>query len=262
LGDKFQKRMQRIDILGVRVDALRLDQMLEKIESAIDSGERLLIAHVNITCLNMAFELAWLRQFLNNTDLVYCDGMGVMLGARALGHTLPERLTLADWMPKLAGLAEARCFSIYLLGNPPGVAERAAVNLRAAFPNLIIAGAQHGYFEKQPHNPENEAVISEINRQQPNILLVGFGMPAQEKWLLENWSRLHVNVAITCGALFEYLAGDLRRGPRWMTGNYLEWLARLLISPRRYAVRYARDIPLFGMRVLQQRFLKAPPASE
>ena len=78
-------------------------------------------------------------------------------------------------------------------------------------------------------------------------------MPVQERWLDENWPRLQVKVAITCGALFEYLAGDLPRGPQWMTQNYLEWLARLAISPRRYAGRYLRDIPLFVWRLVGQK---------
>ncbi len=87
-------------------------------------------------------------------------------------------------------------------------------------------------------------MIEAINACQPNMLLVGFGMPVQEGWLNENWPRLNVNVAITCGALFEYLSGDLPRGPHWMTQNYLEWLARLAISPRRYAGRYCGIFPL------------------
>ena len=71
--------------------------------------------------------------------------------------------------------------------------------------------------------------------------------------LAENWMRLDVNLAITCGALFEYLSGDLPRGPRWMTQNYMEWLARLLISPRRYAWRYLRDFPVFTYRIAKQK---------
>ena len=134
------------------------------------------------------------------------------------------------------------------------MAEKAAVQLRARFPQLRIQGAYHGYFDKSPGHPENKATLEAIRAAQPDILLVGFGMPAQEKWLQENWERLDVSVAITVGALFEYISGELARGPRWMTENYLEWLARLIISPRRYAKRYLRDNPLFLVRILKQRF--------
>ncbi len=214
----------------------------------------MLVSHANITGLNLAYEQSWLKDFYNRCDLVYCDGMGVQLAARWIGMPLPERFTLADWVWRLAGLAVERQFSLYLLGNPPGVAEKAAQNLRLGCPGLQIAGMQHGFFDKTTEGTQNRAVVEAINACEPNVLLVGFGMPVQEQWLDENWPRLQVNVAITCGALFEYLAGDLPRGPNWMTQNYLEWLARLAISPRRYAGRYLRDIPLFVWRLIKQRY--------
>jgi N-acetylglucosaminyldiphosphoundecaprenol N-acetyl-beta-D-mannosaminyltransferase len=247
------KPMDKVTILGVGVDALSLEGVLGRIHAAVSSGEHMLVSHVNITGLNLAYEQPWLRDFYNHCDLVYCDGMGVQLAARWSGAPLPERFTLADWIWRLAKLAVDRHFSIYLLGNPPGMAERAAQKLTTGYPGLQIAGTQHGYFDKSPGQIENQAVIEAINAVRPNVLLVGFGMPIQERWLKENWPRLKVNVAITCGALFEYLAGDLKRGPEWMTQNYLEWLARLVISPRRYARRYLRDIPLFMYRLARQR---------
>jgi N-acetylglucosaminyldiphosphoundecaprenol N-acetyl-beta-D-mannosaminyltransferase len=203
--------------------------------------------------INIAYEQAWFREFLNGADLIYCDGMGVKLGARLLGYDIPERFTLADWVWRLADLAEMGGFSLFLLGNPPGTAEKASGNMQLIHPQLNIAGTQHGFFDKTAGHPENEMILEQINSAKANILLVGFGMPLQERWLMENWPRLDINVAITCGALFEYLAGELRRGPAWMTQNYLEWLARLLISPRRYWKRYLIDNPLFLLRIFQRK---------
>lgn len=58
-------------------------------------------------------------------------------------------------------------------------------------------------------SPENSEVISQINRMEPNILLVGFGMPVQERWIKENWDDLRVNIVMPVGALFDYLADEL-----------------------------------------------------
>jgi N-acetylglucosaminyldiphosphoundecaprenol N-acetyl-beta-D-mannosaminyltransferase len=249
--------MDKAIVLGVGIDTLTLDGVLDRIQAAASGSGRMLIAHANITGLNLAYEQPWLRDFYNHCDLVYCDGMGIQLAARWSGKPIPERFTLADWVWQLAGLAAGR-FSLYLIGNPPGVAERAARALQAGCPGLQIAGTQHGFFDKSPGDAENEAAIAAINACQPNILLVGFGMPIQERWLYENWPRLKVNVAITCGALFEYLAGDLKRGPRWMTQNYLEWLARLVISPRRYWRRYLGDNVYFLMWIMRQKLFGNP----
>ena len=250
--------MSKANVLGVYIDCVRLEQVLALIRSAIQAQRRLLITHAHVMGLNIAYEQDWFRHFLNNADLVYCDGMGVKLGGQLLGYDIPKRLTLADWMYPLADMVRAEGFSFFFLGNPPGSAEKAAVRLQALYPGLKIVGIHHGYFEKTPGSPENEAVVAQINTAQPDILLVGFGMPAQERWLAENWERLEARVAITCGALFEYIAGELPRGPRWMTEHYLEWLARMLISPRRYTRRYMMDNPRFLYRLLKQKFLGDP----
>jgi len=250
--------MGKANVLGIMIDDLRLDEVLDRIDQVVGANKRALITHMNVMGLNIAYEQGWLRQFLNHADLVYCDGMGVLLGARFLGCRIPERFTLADWIWQLAERAEKRGHSIFLLGNPPGAAEEAAARLRRRFPNLCISGVYHGYFDKTPNSSENAQVIGRINAAKPNLLLVGFGMPTQEKWLMENWPTLNVNIAITCGALFEYVAGSLKRGPRWMTQNYLEWLARLVVAPKRYTNRYLRDNPLFIYRLIKQRFQGEP----
>ena len=253
--------MAKVNLLGVQVDCVGLQDVLLFISSAAQDRRRTLITHMHVMGLNIAYEQAWFRDFMNQSDLVYCDGMGVKLGARLLGGCVPERITLADWYTNLAELAQRQSLSLYLLGNPPGIAERAAVRLRQAYPGIKIAGVQHGFFNKEKGSPENEAVLAQVNASGVDILLVGFGMPAQERWLLENWPRLEAPVTITVGALFEYIAGDLPRGPRWMTQNYLEWLARLLISPGRYWRRYLRDNPLFLLRLLRQKYASQPETS-
>ena len=245
--------MPKVELLGVQVDDIRLSILVDEIVEKIRRREHFLISHVNVTGLNLAYQYPWLKDFYNTCDRVYCDGMGVMLGARLLGKHISERFTLADWIWALAEQLAANRQSLFLLGGKPGVAERAAQQLRQQVPDLVISGSMHGYFNKAKNHPENQAVIRALQTANPDLLLVGMGMPLQEEWLKENWSEVNARVAITCGALFEYIIGDLQRGPRWMTQNYLEWLARMVISPGRYAGRYLRDNPLFLYRVMKQK---------
>ena len=126
--------------------------------------------------------------------------------------------------------------------------------LKQQFTDLSIAGAQHGYFDKSPDSVENEAVLQAINATRPDILLVGLGMPLQERWLMENWDRIEAKVALPVGALFDYLAGEFPRAPRWMTDHGLEWLGRLIIEPRRLWRRYLLGNPRFLWQVLKQRW--------
>lgn len=247
--------LANIDILGVRVHPLTVSELHEYMHRVIIEDRHELILNVNVHCLNLAVKEPWLKDFLNHAEVVFCDGAGVILGARLLGHHIPERITYADWMWELASFAEQANFSLFFLGAEPGRAEKAADNLRRRHPGLQIAGIQHGFFNKTQGHPENEAVLATINAIRPNILVLGMGMPLQEKWLSENWNHISANIALTGGAVFDYLSGDLQRAPRWMTDHSLEWLGRLLIEPQRLWKRYLIGNPQFLWSILQEKML-------
>ena len=244
-----------VNLLGVTIDPLPLQDLLGRMEQALRENQRLLIANVNTHALNLAAEHPDFRTLLNRADIVFCDGIGVRLGAWLTGQRLPHRYTPPDWIDELCRRCRDGGHSLFFLGAKPGVAERAARILAARWPGLTIAGAQHGYFDKTPGSAENDQMVAQINAARPQVLLVGFGMPLQEEWLDANWSGLDVNVALTVGALFDYVAGEVPRPPRWMTDHGLEWLGRLLIEPGRLWRRYLVGNPLFLWRALGQRAL-------
>lgn len=245
---------ERIFLLGVQIHLLTVEHLLAMINNMVRNNQRTTIAHVNAHAMNIAYSSPWFRDFLNTSEIVFCDGAGVILGARIMGHVIPKRITYADWMWQLAAFAEQQKLTMFFLGGREGIAEKAALRLCERFPDLLIVGTHHGYFHKTPGHPENEAVIQMINQVQPDILLVGFGMPLQEHWLMQNRSRIDAKIASTGGAVFDYVSGELRRGPRWMTDSGFEWLARLFIEPSRLWQRYLIGNPLFLWRVLKQRF--------
>lgn len=242
-----------IDILGVPVHPLTVEELHEQIGAIIDRGERAQVLNVNVHCLNLAHEHPWLHETLNEADIVFCDGAGVILGARILGYHIPERITFADWMWQLAQFAVERGDTLYFLGARPGVAQAAAERLRQQYPALKIVGVQDGYFNKTAGHEENEAVVQHINQARPNILVLGMGMPLQEQWLRDNWERLDVNVALTGGATFDFISGELKRAPSWMNDHGMEWLGRLIIEPKRLWRRYIVGNPAFLLRVLRER---------
>ena len=141
-----------------------------------------------------------------------------------------------------------------VLGSKAGVADDAKRRLCATRPELKIVGTHDGYFDKDLNAIENKAVIEEINSVAPDVLLVAFGMPLQEKWLAENWASINANVALTGGAAIDYMAGASTRPPRWLTATGFEWLGRMMHEPRRLWKRYLIGNPLFIMRILKQRF--------
>jgi N-acetylglucosaminyldiphosphoundecaprenol N-acetyl-beta-D-mannosaminyltransferase len=251
-----EHRAGAIDVLGVGVDPITVDGLHAQIARLVRTGRLGLILNVNAHCLNLCHEDSALRDALNSADIVFCDGAGVMLAARMLGGCIPVRITYAAWIWRLADFAAAEGFSLYFLGARPGVAQEAAGRLRERYPGLRIVGVRHGYFDHSAGSDENEAVLQEINTAAPDILLAGLGMPLQERWLTQNRQRLEAGVALSGGAVFDYVSGRVRRGPRLLTKSGFEWLARLLNEPRRLWRRYLLGNPLFLLRVLRQLFCR------
>lgn len=243
----------RVQLLGVPVDPLTVDDLHAHLLRFVGERGRATVMHVNVHAINLAQRHAWFARVLRDADLVFCDGHGVILGARLLRQRLPARITYADWIWQLAALCAAQGWSLYLLGGQAGVAEAAAARLVDRVPTLRIAGTHHGYFDKSPASPDSAAVLGAVNAARPDIVIVGFGMPLQEEWVARHRDQIHAPVVLTAGAALDYVSGRLRRAPRWMTRWGFEWLGRLIIEPRRLAGRYLVGNPLFLARVLRER---------
>ena len=246
------KLCEHIYLLGTQLSLCDSQAILDSIKRCIEAEQKAIILSGNVHSFNLAYRHRWLQAYLNQADIVRLDGAGVRLGAWILGHKTPSRMTWADFAWSLAEFAELHGFTFFLLGANPGVADKATTRLQERFPDLHIVGVHHGYFDKTLDSSENTTIIQKINAVKPNILILGFGMPLQERWLMENWDRIEANVVLTGGAVFDYISGELRRAPRWMTDHGLEWLGRLIIEPRRLWRRYLIGNPLFLWRVVKQ----------
>jgi N-acetylglucosaminyldiphosphoundecaprenol N-acetyl-beta-D-mannosaminyltransferase len=233
----------------LKVHPVTLTETLEFIESAIEGGRRARVFNVNAHAVNLAAGDPEFRTHMLGAELVFCDGVAVKWASRLLGRPFPARFTPPDWIDILAARAVANGYRMFFLGAEPGVAAAAAENLRLNHPGLSI-GALHGFYQKE--GAENRLVVDRINQFEPHLLLVGFGMPAQEKWITENLPSLRVNAALSVGALFDTMAGAKQRGPAWLTASGFEWLTRLVYEPRRLWRRYLLGNPRFVGTVFSQ----------
>ena len=250
------KNMQRkyVELLGIPIDQILLPELLERVNYSIAAARKIKIMYANIHTMNLSFSDLDHRRALCSADMVYCDGEGVRWGARLQGKFLPQRMTGADWIYDLCEMCAGKGYSLCLLGGKAGSAEKAAKKLGKKFLGLKVAGTYHGYFEK--HGEENKKVIALINEKAPDILLVGFGSPLQEKWINENFEKLNSCVVWAVGALADFVAERVPRGPRWMLDNGLEWLFRLSIEPRKMWKRYVFGNFVFFERIMRERLLK------
>ena len=180
-------------------------------------------------------------------DLVVADGTGVVVASRVLGDPLPGRVPGRLLVPAVLRLLGG---PVFLLGAAPGIAERAAASLERQIPSLRIAGTHAG----SPVPEDDDAVRARIQAAGARVLLVAYGMPAQERWIARNLPLLpSVQTAIGVGGVFDQLAGRVRLPPRFVHAIGLEWLWRLAFEPRRW--RRQRVLPVFAALVARQRIL-------
>ena len=217
----------KINILGVAFDALTLGEAEERADALLCSGAGGYIVTANPEIVLRCREDAAYAAAVNGAKLVLADGVGDLCAACILGTPLPGRVAGADLVPRLLARLAERGGSVFLYGARPGVAERAGESLQSACPGLRIAGTENGYIS------DETALLEALEREKPDLLLLGLGAPRQELWMAENRQRTPA-VMIGVGGLLDVFAGDIPRAPESWQRLGLEWLYRLLREPRRF----------------------------
>jgi N-acetylglucosaminyldiphosphoundecaprenol N-acetyl-beta-D-mannosaminyltransferase len=182
--------------------------------------------------------------------------MPILWGSRLLGSPLKQRVCGVDLVPRLAELCAREGHSMFFLGASEQNSFRAAENLKQRYPGLRIAGRY-----SPPVMPldlmNHEDILRRIERAKPDILLVAMGNPKQEKWLAMHRHRLNVPICIGIGGSIDFVAGAVKRAPRWMQSTGLEWFYRMMQEPRRLVQRYIGDACGFARYMPQQMIAMA-----
>ena len=187
---------------------------------------------------------------------MFADGIGIRIGAGLNGQLVKDNVNGTDMFPRLCQRLAEQGVGVYLLGGREGVAEQAALRMQQRFPELIISGHQHGYFDAN----NTQAVIDDINASGAAVLLVAMGAPAQELWIEQYADQLAPSVNIGVGGLFDFYSGRISRAPLWLRQIGMEWIWRLSQEPARMWRRYVLGNPVFLARVWKEsRLSKSAP---
>jgi N-acetylglucosaminyldiphosphoundecaprenol N-acetyl-beta-D-mannosaminyltransferase len=224
--------------------------MLGIVTSALTSNTPTTVFYGNSHAVTLAERDEAFAESMSKADVIFCDGFGAYIASRVLGAPIAERFSWPDWIVPLGKTTLAAGGSMFFLGAKPGVATKAAENLETSVPGLKVH-AYHGYFDKGER--ESREVIDIVNSTGASVLLVGFGMPIQEAWITRHRAELKPRVVFAVGALIDYAAGNVTRGPRFLTDHGFEWLTRLVVEPRRLWRRYLIGLPEFALLVLRQK---------
>jgi N-acetylglucosaminyldiphosphoundecaprenol N-acetyl-beta-D-mannosaminyltransferase len=254
----------RVDILGVGVSAINLDDAVATIERWISERDRNYVCITGVHGVMESRHDERLRRIHNHAGMVTPDGMPLVWLSHRLGERHMDRVYGPDLMRKMTAVSAQRGYRQFYYGGAEGVADKLWQVLVKAHPCLKVAGALCPPFRELTPD-EDQAVVAAINVARPDIVWVGLSTPKQEFWMARHLGCIEAPVMVGVGAAFDFLAGTKRQAPQWMQRNGLEWLFRLCSEPRRLWRRYAYIVPAFaclGVRELLRRMIRATVASD
>ena len=234
--------MKKQKLLNSFVNNVDIDEALTEIERLIrEPNRQSYVVAINVDVVMKIEHDDYLKKIVDEADLVLVDGKPLVWISKWHKQPVKAKVSGSDLVPCLCKRAADSKHSVFIIGGKDGVAEQAKYNLENILPRIDIIGtyAPPLGFEKCPE--EIEKINKIISKAHPDILIACFGCPKQEKWIYENYKKYDAKVSICAGATVDFLAGNIKRSPKWMSDCGLEWFFRFLQEPKRMFRRYFID---------------------
>ncbi len=236
-----------MDILGIRIDNLNMNEALDKALLAIenkDSFKYLFTPNAEI-CMS-ALKNSQLMEALNSSFLNIPDGEGVVLASKILKTPLKEKVAGCELVQNI--LNSQKTFSLYLLGASQESVEKAVEEIQIKYPQVKICGYRNGFFSSSDY----EDIFADLNLKNPDLIIIGLGAPKQELFIYENRDMFPKSLAIGAGGTIDIISGYAKRAPEFFCKYKLEWFYRLLRQPKRF-IRML-NIPVFLLKAFFNSF--------
>ena len=188
---------KKINFLGIPIDALTMQETINKIENTILSNRQIHHSAVNAGKIVLMQNDEKLKKSVLEADLINADGQGVV------------------WATSFFGADES-------------VVTKVVKKYSSLYSDDIIAGYLNGYYCKE----EEKKIVDEIVRSKANILFVAITSPKKEMFLNKYKEELKsINLIMGVGGSFDVVSGKIKRAPEYMQKIGLEWLFRFSQEP-------------------------------
>jgi len=239
-----------IEFMGCRMHPWTMRETVEEIGRRIRAGQLTQHVVVNVAKLVNMREDDALRASVESCDIVNIDGMGVVWGARFIGHAVSERVAGVDLFHELLAMSAREGFSVFLLGATREVVSETARRVAVQYPGLRLAGFHHGYFWE-----DEASVVEKVRASGAELLFVAITSPKKENFIARWRDRLGVKFVMGVGGTFDVVAGKVKRAPYWMQRAGLEWLYRVIQEPGRMWKRYLVTNSKFAWYLLKEKLI-------
>lgn len=250
-----KKKLNWIYLFGLRINRISKSELLENIENLIITKTPSYVVTPYSEFFLTAQKDLEFKQVLNHASLSIPDGVSITLALKYFklkGIYWPllvclfslvfnrnffkleklEKLSGSDIIYDVSKMAALNGRSIYFLGGfdfgNGNTGELTAKKLQQLYPGLKVAGTYSG----SPKIQDEDNIISEINKANPDILYIAYGPVSQEKWIFRNYQKLSPCVSFCLGGTFDFVSGEKKRVPKIISKLGLEWLFRPIISER------------------------------
>lgn len=233
--------MDKQPLLNTYVNNVDMNETLSAIDEMIATEKKSYIVAVNVDVIMKIENDLYLKQIIDEADMVLVDGKPLIWISKWHKHPVKEKVSGSDLVPLLCQRVVKKGYSIFIIGGRDGIAEKARNNLEKDYSGIKVVGTYAPPFGFEKNEKELEKINNMISEVHPDILIVCFGCPKQEKWIYENFKKYDAKISICAGATVDFLAGNVNRAPIWMSEHGLEWFYRFLMEPKRLFKRYFID---------------------
>jgi exopolysaccharide biosynthesis WecB/TagA/CpsF family protein len=241
---------ERVDILGVSIDNLSMDELLE----SLDSGT---IFTPNVDHVINTRKYKEFGQAYSVADYKLCDSQILYFASQLLGHPLKEKISGSDLFPAFYEYHKNDLdTSIFLLGGMGDVPVQAQHNINQKVGRCMVVDAYSPPIGFDQDKAMSQQIVQRINQSGATVLAVGVGAPKQEQWISQYRQELtSVKIIFAIGATIDFEAGVIPRAPELVSNLGGEWLYRLAMEPKRLWKRYLiNDVPFVWMLLKQKMF--------
>lgn len=238
---KCYNRMKKQKLLNIYMNNITMRDVVDAVDTSIKLNKKMYIVPVNVDMMVKADKDEKLLQIINDADLTLADGKPLIWISKLLKEPLVEKVSGSDLAIDLLELSNTNHYSLFILGGKDGVAEKAKERIESKYRNIGSINTYSPRFGFENDLKEISKINNIINEVKPDILLACFGCPKQEKWVYNNINKYFAYVTLCAGATVDFLAGNVKRAPKWVSDAGLEWFYRFLQEPKRLFKRYFID---------------------
>ena len=233
--------LKKQPLLNTFVNNMDMEETIQTIDSFIQQKKRSYIVEINVDVVIKIEQDAYLKRITDQADMVLVDGKPLIWISKLHKRPVKAKISGSDLVPKLCEKAAEKGYTIFIIGGKDGIAEQAKRKLEKQLSGIKIVGTYAPPYGFEKDKNELDKINQMISDVHPDLLIGCFGCPKQEKWIYENYKKYDATVSVCAGATVDFLAGNIRRAPGWMSDHGLEWFYRFTQEPKRMFKRYFVD---------------------